>query len=229
MIEIKNTKDNTKPSLVLCVYGTDGIGKSTMASTAPKPIFFDAENGTKAFGIRGIYVPVVNVKTFAEVREAWTTIKDDSNYETIVIDPVDAFMKLLIEEVSRGGSMSLPKWGEAKSTFYKFIHNVKNSGKHIIFVAHDAPETNDNKIFHSPKLSVNLAGELTAACDIVGYLSIQKDGTRRMFTQPSEDFKAKDRYDVFTNGIIEDLNVTTMIETIHAAYNKEPFEEKVQS
>lgn len=227
MIEIKQTKDNTTPPLILTIYGKGGLGKSTLAATAPKPIFFDGEDGTKAFGIRGINIPVIHVKTWNDVREAWNAIKDDPQYETVVIDPMDEFMNMLIEDVSKGGSMSLPKWGEAKNTFRKFIRLVKNSGKHVVFVAHEQDKTNDNKLIWEPKLSANMSKELTDLSDVVGYFTLDKDGNRTLAVKPTNDFSAKDRYDAWKNGTVDVLDVTSMINKIHSAYSTEPFGDKV--
>ena len=226
MIQIKQTKDNTTPSLVLCVYGTGGIGKSTLAATAPKPIYFDAENGTKAFGIRGIHIPVIQVRTWEEIIGAWTSVANNPDYETIIMDPLGKFMDMLVEYVSHGGSMSLPKWGEAKTKFRKFINAVKDSGKHIVFVAHDDFNKNDEKLVYFPKIAVNMSDELTNLCDIVAYMKVSK-GVRDIRVSPSEDYKAKDRYDVFKDGIVTEHDVTAMIKKIHAAYNAEPFGDKV--
>ena len=47
MLKIINTGDpSVKPPLVMLVYGEGGVGKSTFAATAPKPLMADCENGS---------------------------------------------------------------------------------------------------------------------------------------------------------------------------------------
>lgn len=226
MIAIKRTSETGKPSLVLTIYGQGGVGKSTLAATAPAPIFIDAEEGVKAFRARGIDVPVISVKTWDDVRQAWELIADKPEYQTVVIDPMDEFLNMLIEQVSGGGSMSLPKWGEAKNVMRKFIRAVKNSGKHVVFVAHETEKVDGDVLIREPKLAANLSGELVDLCDVVGHLRIDKSGARVLRVQPEEKYRAKDRYDAFKN-VIEKPDVSKMVAAIHVAYDKPPFENKL--
>jgi phage nucleotide-binding protein len=222
MIEIKRTSGQDKPSLVMCVYGQGGSGKSTLASTAPRPVFLDAEEGTKALGARGIDVAVVQVKSWKDVQEAWGLIKASPDYDTVVVDPIGAFIGLLIDEIKGGGDMSIGKWGIAKDKMSKFIWAVKSSGKHVVFVAHEAKDKDEDKLIRSPKLSANLSDDLVNLCDVVGHLRVGKDGKRELLVQPRDKYNAKDRFDAL--GVtITDPNVTAMIATIHASYDKPPF------
>ena len=53
-MKLMNTMDKiVKPSILMCVYGEGGVGKTTFCSTAPNPIMADCENGAKYFGLRG--------------------------------------------------------------------------------------------------------------------------------------------------------------------------------
>ena len=222
MIEIKRTKDLDKPSLVMCVYGQGGVGKTTLATTAPRPVFLDAEEGTKALGARGIDVAVVRVKTWKDVQEAWGLISKSEDYDTVVVDPVGAFINLLIEEIKGGGDMSIGKWGIAKDKMSKFIWAVKSSGKHVVFIAHESKDKDEDKMLRSPKLTANLSDDLVNLCDVVGHLRITKDGKRELLTQPRDKYAAKDRFDSL--GVTNvDPNVTEMIARIHAKYSEEPF------
>lgn len=221
-IEIKRTKDQDKPKLVATFYGPGGVGKTTLASTAPRPIFLDAEEGCKALGARGIDVAVVQVKTWKDVQEAWGIIKASPDYDTVVVDPVGAFIGLLIEEIKGGGDMSLAKWGIAKDKMSKFIWAVKSSGKHVIFIAHEAKDKDEDKMLRSPKLSANLSDDLVNLSDVVGHLRVSKDGKRELLVQPRDKYNAKDRFSAL-GVIVENPNVTDMIATIHASYDKPPF------
>jgi hypothetical protein len=170
-LELKMTTEMAAPSLVLCVYGQGGIGKTTLAASAPNPVFIDAEEGTKGLGSRGISVPVYQVKSWKEVQEAWGLIKNNPAFETVVVDPIGAFLNLLIDEVKGGNSdMSLRLWGTAKERMRKFIWAVKLSGRHVIFIAHEGKDKDEEKILRSPELAANLSKELINLCDVVGHL-----------------------------------------------------------
>jgi len=215
-VQIVSTKEMTRPSLVMCIYSMGGVGKTTLATTAPKPIFIDAENGTKALGARGIDVPVINVSSWLEVQESWKMLKD-SEYETIVIDPIGNFLDLLIDQIKAGGDMNLKKWGEAKNKMKIFITTVKNSGKNVIFVAHEKEERDDDQVLRRPRLDANLWGELVNMCDVVGHLRVDSDGKRSLRVQPEPKYYAKDRFDCLGD-TVRDANIANIIQSIHSKF-----------
>lgn len=218
-IQIQRTTELKEPRLIACVYGPGGTGKSTLAATSPKPIFIDAEQGTKAFAARGIDVPVAMVRSWNDVIEAFKAIKDEKDYETIVIDPVDRFLDLLIEQVRNGGDMNLKKFGEVKDRMRRFIWAAKDSGKHVVFVAHETKDKDDDQQIRSPMLHVNLAKELVNLCDVVGHLRVDTEGKRSLRVQPEPKYEAKDRFDALGSLVVEP-NIDTIIKTIHAKYAK---------
>jgi replication-associated recombination protein RarA len=63
-MEIINTKDmKVVASFNALIYGGGGVGKTTMASTFPKPLLLDFENGAKYFKSRGIELDTVQFST----------------------------------------------------------------------------------------------------------------------------------------------------------------------
>lgn len=222
-VVIQRTTDAKEPSLVLCIYSQGGVGKTTLATTAPKPIILDSENGSKALGARGIDVPVIHLKSWGDVQDAWKLVKDDAAYQSVIIDPVGAFLDLLVENEKVGGDMNLKKWGQAKERMRRFIWTVKDSGKHVVFVAHEKEEKDDEQVLRRPMLQANLWQELVNLCDVVGHLRIDSTGKRALRVQPEQKYYAKDRFDALGNQV-DSPNITEMIAKIHAAYNKPPFE-----
>lgn len=222
-VVIQRTTDAKEPSLVLCIYSQGGVGKTTLATTSPAPILLDSENGSKALGARGIDVPVIHLKSWSDVQDAWKLVKDDTTFQTVIIDPVGSFLDLLVENEKAGGDMNLKKWGQAKERMRRFIWAVKDSGKHVVFVAHEKEEKDDEQVLRRPMLQANLWQELVNLCDVVGHLRIDGQGKRGLRVQPEQKYYAKDRFDAL-GGLVEEPNVTAIIAKIHAAYNKPPFE-----
>lgn len=77
----------------ICIYGGHGIGKSTLASQFPDPIFISTEDGLDSLDVvsfskaENINEVVGNIKTL---------IKEDHNFKTVVIDSVDWLVEPLI-------------------------------------------------------------------------------------------------------------------------------------
>lgn len=76
----------TRPMRVM-VFGPDGVGKSTFAANAPKPIFVGAEDGTSQLNVVRFPEP----HNWLDVRDAIAELECDltHDYETLVIDTLD--------------------------------------------------------------------------------------------------------------------------------------------
>ena len=74
-----------QPPKVL-IYGVPGVGKSTFAASAPKPIFVQTEDGLHTIGADRF--PVAESSTEV-VRHLSTLLVEDHQYRTVVIDTLD--------------------------------------------------------------------------------------------------------------------------------------------
>ena len=45
-----------KTPLKICIYGAEGVGKSSLASKMPNPLFLDTEGGTTRLNVRRIKI-----------------------------------------------------------------------------------------------------------------------------------------------------------------------------
>jgi phage nucleotide-binding protein len=209
-MQIKNTGESqTKPSVTLLVYGQGGVGKTTFSATAPKPIIADCENGSKYFGLRGIKVDVAQIESWADIQEFYKVAKD-SEYETIVVDPIGELMEKLKvflvnskekKWVQYDGSLTIAGWGEMKERMRLFIKAIRDINKHLIIVAHVEEKEDDNKLVKRPKIMTKMSEELIALVDVVGFMEtvrVQDKGgemidKRIIRVQPSDKYESKDR------------------------------------
>jgi len=223
MINIQNTADCPKPSLVLCLYGLGKSGKTTLATTAPKPLVLDGENGVKGLRTSAISVPYVAIRTWKDIQECYEAFKDNKDYETIIIDPLGAFMDALIDDVAGPSGMTLQKWGIAIEKFKKFVRAWTLTGKHVIFVAHDTFTPDDGVQLRSIQLpGKELPKVFRNMMDIVGYYAVENNGKRTLQLQPNMKIDAGTRFNCFPP-IMEVPKddrefITKMIATIHASY-----------
>lgn len=200
----KTTDPQQKPSVVMMVYGNGGVGKTTFASTAPKPLLVDCENGAKYFGMRGIKMDVAKVQDWSDMDGIFDIAKS-GEYETIIIDPIGELMeKLKRFMISRGdkknimadGSPTIAGWGWLKDTMRSTLKIIRDSGVNLLIVAHVEEKEVDGTMVKRPKVMTKLSEELIAFVDIVGYMEVvhsEGELKRIIRVQPSERFEAKDR------------------------------------
>lgn len=207
-MKVYNTSDPTvKPSILMVVYGHGGVGKTTFASTAPKPIIADCENGSKYFGLRGISAEVAVIDNWADMKE-FANLAADDRFETIVIDPIGELMeklnKYMIAKadsklVQKDGAPTMAGWGWMKKTMRDYLKHLRDSGKNIIIVAHVEEKEDEGRLVKRPMVATKLSDELVNMVDIVGYMTTASDpesGSMRrvIVVDPDNDkFVAKDR------------------------------------
>ena len=77
----------------ICIFGGHGIGKSTIASQFPKPIFISTEDGLASIDV----VSFPRAETVDDVAQnIRTLIKEDHDFKTVVLDSVDWLVEPLI-------------------------------------------------------------------------------------------------------------------------------------
>jgi hypothetical protein len=80
----------------VCIYGPEGVGKTTFASKFPKPLFLDLERGSCAYDVARVYP-----ETVAEVEQILDKVAaGGSGYETVVIDSYDALWRIYARQVA---------------------------------------------------------------------------------------------------------------------------------
>jgi hypothetical protein len=138
------------------IYAPEGIGKSTLASQLPSPIFFDFEGGTD-------HLDVARLKpdTLADF-EKWARelIKDRQGFQTVVIDTVDWLEESAIKAVVAGADNDAVKsiedlgWGKGWIHLIEKMNHVTSifdrlvdAGLHVVCLAHCAVRR-----FDDPKL-----------------------------------------------------------------------------
>lgn len=77
------------------IYGPEGIGKSTIASQFPDPLFIDTEGSTKNMDVRRLPKP----SSFTMLKDEVAFVKENMPCKTLVIDTVDWAESLCIEEI----------------------------------------------------------------------------------------------------------------------------------
>lgn len=86
------------PLRVLC-YGAEGVGKSTFAAGAPRPLWLGAEGGTGHLDVDRLPEP----KCWADVLSSLSDVRrEEHQYRTLVVDPLGWLEPLCWAEVTKG-------------------------------------------------------------------------------------------------------------------------------
>lgn len=179
----------------ILVYGTEGIGKSTFASEAPKPIFVQTEDGLAQIDCDKF--PLAT--SFEDVQQALAELHvQQHHYETVVIDSLDWLERLVWDAVCKEyGVKSIEKadGGYAKGythalTYWRQIIDLLNAlrsdkGMAIVLIAHARVEKFEDPESaaydrYSPRLHKHAAALMCEWSDAVLF------ATRKFRTQ-SED------------------------------------------
>ena len=93
---IQSGKESKPPRLM--IYGSEGIGKSTLGANAPNPIFIQTEDGLGEIDCRKFPL----AKTFSEVIDELTALRDEKHdFQSVVIDSADWLERLIFDEVCK--------------------------------------------------------------------------------------------------------------------------------
>jgi hypothetical protein len=207
----------------IVLYGTGGIGKTTLAALGPKPVIIDINNGA-----RSIDVPAVSgINEYSDLA-AWLLSPELDEFTTVIIDTVTDVEQLLKEHIIKtvptsrdGKATSLQSYGFGNGyrllsdhfvTFLGLLDTVSKKNKNIVLIAHDKTSTvpnpkGDDYLRYEPALykdkSCDLPQILKGWCDHLLFLqydiAVNRDGiavgnsTRSIITQEIPTALAKSR------------------------------------
>jgi len=183
--------------LKVVVYGRAGAGKTTFASTFPKPILLiDAsEQGTDSIlDVKG--VDVLRLANWDDINDAYWYVVKSKKYKTVVIDTISNVQDFAIkhvlaennksdEEVGGWGTMSRKDWGKVSTLMKTEMLNFRDiPGVNIVFIAHDrifggGEESEDNADGAitpevGPRLMPSVASTLNAAVGVIGNMFVRE-------------------------------------------------------
>lgn len=177
---IRTGKHPAPPRLLL--YGTEGIGKSTFAAQAPKPIFISTEDGVNEIDCSSFPL----ARKFADVEQALAALEfEEHSFETVVIDSLDWLEQLIWDQVcikfkvdniekadggyAKGYNHALNHWRR----ILEMLQYLRDEKKMVvILIAHakvekfEDPDTNPYDRY-SPRLHKHAAALVTEWADAV--------------------------------------------------------------
>ena len=182
----------------LLVYGQPGIGKTTLALSSPNPVLFDFDGGISRVN-KAHQCPTLQVKSWDEALAAIEELKKgEIQFKTIIVDTVGKMLDYMGDYIIKNnpkmkkadGALTQSGYMMRKNMFSKFIADVSMMGKHIVFVAHEKEERDDDVRIVRPDMGGSASALLIRELNLVGYM--QANGQyRTVCWSPTEKYYAK--------------------------------------
>lgn len=180
MIKKPNELSGQKHFYTILIAGSPGIGKSTLAMSAPKPLLLNIDKGIERVEAR-YRTDYADVDTYEELLNDLTpeNLKD---YETICIDTGGQLLELMKGWAIRknpkngqtDGTLSLKGYGTVGTEFMRFVNSIKfDLHKHCVILFHSKEEKDgDNTV-----LRIDVEGQsknnVWKPVDLGGFMEMQ--------------------------------------------------------
>ena len=180
MIRKPEDFDMSEKKIRMLLAGPPGIGKSTLAMSAPDPLLIDTDGGfdrvmwqyRKDRLTAGSYQEILNDLVPKNLKE----------YKTLVIDTagqMQAYMSGWVisqdaKNGQRGGALSQRGYGALKREFNRLItYMFAELQKNIVIICHSIEEKEDDVVKQRLKLEGGFKNDVWEPMDLGGFIEIQ--------------------------------------------------------
>ena len=213
----KATDIGLPEQLNVMLYGDFGAGKTTFATTFPKPIlFFDVDDRHQTYaGVEGIEYEVYKdtgrrPKAFKQLMDDIKEYQEDSKYKTVVLDSISTMLKIVKYDIlgrigtssSSNEGLTLPQWMQVTERMEEIFEMLRGYDTHTVIISH--PQMFQDEI----------TGEIKTLTMLIGKKFPQKapiyfDEIYQCFTERDRDAD-KEQYLIRTQSTRRDPARTSM-------------------
>lgn len=173
--------------ITMCLYAVPGVGKTSTASTAEKPILLDFDRGSHRVKNRG---DVVQIEKWEDVLNI--TAEDLAPYRTVVVDTagraLDALTPKIIAadaKMGRGGALTLQGYGKLKTEFVAWLKMLHGFGLDVILISHSDEKQSGDDLIERLDMQGASKNEIYKSADVMGRLYL-KNGKRTLNFSPAD-------------------------------------------
>jgi hypothetical protein len=188
----KSTEPIVTKRITMCLYAVPGIGKTSTASTAEKPLLLDFDRGSHRVKNRG---DVVQIEKWEDVLNI--TGEDLAPYKTVVVDTAGRALDVLTPKIiaadpkaGRGGALTLPGFGKLKSEFSGWLKMLHGFGLDVILISHSDEKQSGDDLIERLDMQGASKNEIYKSADVMGRLYL-KNGERMLNFSPVDTMFGK--------------------------------------
>lgn len=243
-------------ALSILIHGVSKAGKTTLAATAPAPrLLCDVESASRFLDIKRVYwnpaedappeydgtwdTCVVRTRDWSTVEKVYRWLESGKHpFRSLIIDSISELQNRYIESVAGRKQLTMPQWGDAYRTVGGLVRDIRDLTMHpsrplecVVMTA--MTKQVDGK--YRPWCQGQLQSVLPYLMDAVGYLYIDTDedplgdeieNVRRLLTQGTDEFEAGERVGGAWPQVINNPNITQMIDMIFGVKPKKTKQSK---
>lgn len=197
---MKKTNTNKTNMHVKClVYGAAGIGKTTLCTTAPRPLIVSAEGGL--LSLKGLDPPidVIEIKTeedISEVLEYLEKKKTQKKYDTICIDSLSDIAEVVLAEQKATYTNKQQAYGEYNDIMMEIIKSFRDLKGYHVYMTAKRKRGAEEEQFCPHITGATMLTNLPYLFDEVLALVLYEDGEdsyRVLQCKTTDDYEVKDR------------------------------------
>ena len=180
-------------AICVTIYSQPGLGKTSLAYTASRPLLLDFDKGAYRAVDRKDVVQVADWRDVAGISAA-----DIAEYDTIIIDTVGKALESLTQDILRqnsklgfGGALNQQGWGQLGVKFGAFLRMLRSFGKDVILVAHMDEQKDGDQIKERLKISGGSKDLVLTDSDAIARISVV-NRERHLIFSPTETSFGKD-------------------------------------
>lgn len=220
-MKLKKIENKNLPYTAL-LYCKPGVGKSTAIgliaeSTDGNTLVLDVDRTITRTLAKGevvkdtskVFVQEIdNINTF----EAWTNVLKEitpewlkkNNIKTVAVDNISELERCILSDLgAKGKNKGVPAMADYQYMQFKLVNSLrymKSWGVNIIWTAWEVAEpfTHPDGTQYTrllPKISSKIVDNICGLCDVVGWISVNKEGEHGILLEATQNIYAKNQID----------------------------------
>lgn len=201
-VQLYSTRGVGTDGVKMLVYGASGVGKTTLAGTAPAPIVLSVENGL--LSLREHDIPFALIRDRRDLEEVHHMLLHGADElidrKTVILDSISEIAEVVLGEEKDKSADGRRAYGETGDYMGEMVRQFRDlPGRHVLMTAQLEQVQDDTgaMLFGPAMPGKKMGARLPYFFDEVFAMQIAKDKDgntgRWLLTQPNGVWTAKDR------------------------------------